>query len=142
MSAATTIRPIDTIMFSTTVVNGLGVTITDIVLAYVNTAAMHAYHADGTMGVVSVARLTETALLVAESDVKRFVRNVLASGTAHNFADLTGAEIGEILFTERNGWESHSTIHGTERSEFICGTAWNMGELKLRDMGDGTVDWF
>ena len=58
MSTTTTTRPIDTITFSTARVNDLDVTITDIVLAYVNTAAAHALRADGTRGVVSVAGLT------------------------------------------------------------------------------------
>jgi hypothetical protein len=137
----TSVKPIDTITFSTTVVNGLGVTITDITLAYLNVAAAHALRADGTTGVVSVARLTEMALLVAESEVKRFVRNVLA-GTTHNFADMTGAEIGEVLFMNRNGWASCSVVNGPERSDALNGTAWNMGMVKLCDQADGSVDWF
>lgn len=142
MSTTTNTRPIDTITFSTARVNNLDVTITDIVLAYLNTAAAHALRADGTRGVVSVAGLTTGALLKAESDVKRFVTDNRLYGYHTIFANLTGAEIGRMLWDARNGLDSPTIGANVSRHEFLSGSAYLMGEAVLCENADGTVDWF
>lgn len=139
--SVTTTRPIDTITLSQVPVNGIGVTIEDITIAYINTAARCARLSCGGIGTIDTSRLTAGAVVEAESFVLRFVRSARVYIDSSLFANMMGAEIGEMLFMERNGYASESAERFGERGDTVATLALEEGPMVLVERPSGDVDW-